>query len=65
MYTLHSASLPPYDAELSRHAAERYAVLTAVNERRAQHRPALRRPRVVPITPRRLVADVSSTSPGC
>ena len=32
MYTLHSASLPPYDAELSRHAAERYAVLTAVKD---------------------------------
>jgi hypothetical protein len=38
MYVLHSFSLPPYDAELSRHAAERYAVLTAVKERRAQGR---------------------------
>jgi hypothetical protein len=38
MYTLHSASLPPYDAELSHQAAERYAVLTAVKQRRAQGR---------------------------
>ena len=36
MYTLHSAGLPPDHVELSRHAAERYAVLTAVKERRAQ-----------------------------
>jgi hypothetical protein len=38
MYSLHSASLPPYDAELSRLAAERHALLTAVKERRAQRR---------------------------
>lgn len=38
MYSLHPASLPPYDAELSRQAAERHAVLTAVKERRAQRR---------------------------
>ena len=36
MYSLYSASLPPDHAELSRHAAERYAVLTAVKEQRSQ-----------------------------
>ena len=44
MYSLHPASLPPYDAELSRRAAARYAVLAAVKERRSQQRHASRRP---------------------
>jgi hypothetical protein len=45
MYTLHAASLPPYEAELSRQAAERYALLTAAKEQRRSTRPAPRRPR--------------------
>ncbi len=65
MYTLHSASLPPYDAELSRHAADRYALLIAVKERRAQQRDAARRPRAVPVMPHRLAIDASSGSARC
>jgi hypothetical protein len=59
MYTLHSASLPPYEAELSRQAAERHALLTAAKEERASRRHASRRPRPVSARPRGLAIDVS------
>ena len=66
MYSLTSASLPPYEAELSRRAADRYALLAAVKERRAAQRPtSRRRSRTVPIGSRRLAVDASPGSPGC
>ena len=65
MYTLHSASLPPYDAELSRSAAERYALLTAVKERRAQQRHASRAARIVQARPHVVAVDVPLGSPRC
>ena len=65
MYTLHPASLPPYDAELSRQAAARYAVLTAVKEQRSQQRHALRHPRPVPARTRVVAIDASPAIPRC
>ncbi|HLL64081.1 MAG TPA: hypothetical protein VK401_13605 [Propionibacteriaceae bacterium] len=62
MYTLHSASLPPYDAGLSRHAAERHALLTAVKERRAQGRSSAPRRRTGVIVSRPLAVHVGSGS---
>jgi hypothetical protein len=38
MYSLHPVVLQPGQRELSRHAAARYAVLTAVKERRSLQR---------------------------
>ena len=63
MYFLHSASLPPYDAALSRQAAERYALLTAVKERRAQRRDAASSRRTPVIVVRPLAAQVGPGSP--
>jgi len=66
VYSFNSTGLPPYEAELSRRAADRYAVLTAVKERRAQQRSASRRrSRAVPVLPRRFAVNASSGSPGC
>jgi hypothetical protein len=65
MYTLHSASLPPYQAELSRRAAERYALLTAVKEQRRAKRHASRRQRVVPDRAHALAMEVAPVSPRC
>ena len=47
MHSLHTAGLLPAQYELSRHAAERYAVLTAVKEQRALNRRSSRPKRVV------------------
>ena len=61
MYSLNSTGLPPYEAELSRRAADRYAVLTAVRERRAQQDPTSRRRfRAVPVRFRRFAIHASS-----
>ncbi len=65
MYTLHSAGLPPYEAVLSRRAAERYALLTAVKEQRRSKRRASRRPRVVPVRPHAPAMEVAPVSPRC
>lgn len=51
MYTIHPAAFPTHDAELSRRAAARYAVLTAVKERRSRLRHDLRDPRQIPARP--------------
>ena len=47
MHTLHTAGVLSAQYELSRHAAERYAVLNAVKERRALNRRSSRAKRVV------------------
>lgn len=65
MYTLHPASLPPYDAELSRRAAARHAVLAAVKERRSRLRHPLRRPRSVPARFHVRGTVTSPTTPRC
>ena len=65
MYSLHSANLPPYAAELSRRAADRYALLAAVKERRAAQRPASRRRRLLTARPRGFAVDVAPVSPRC
>ena len=65
MYSLHPASLPPYDAELSRRAAARYAVLAAVKERRSQQRHASRRPRPVRARTRVVATDTAPATPRC
>jgi hypothetical protein len=65
MYTSNPLDLPPYEADLSRQAADRYALLSAVKERRAQQRPTSRRRRAIPVLRRRLAIDAPSGSPGC
>ena len=50
MHTLHPVNLQPDQSELSRHAAERYALLTAVKEQRALNRRSSRPKRVVEAT---------------
>jgi hypothetical protein len=60
VYTLHSASLPPYDAQLSRQAAERHALLTAVKEGRRQQRHSAARRRTVAVVARPLTAHAGS-----
>ncbi len=57
MYTVYSAGLLPSDAELSRRAAERYAVLAAVRESRSPKHHAWRRPRIVPARPHGLATS--------
>ena len=47
MNTVYLASFQPDQYELSRHAAERYAVLTAIKQQRALNRRSQRRKRVV------------------
>ena len=47
MHSLHTAGLLPAQAEISRHAAKRYAFLTAVREQRALNRRSSRPKRVV------------------
>ena len=47
MHSLHTAGLLPAQAELSRHAAKRYAFLTAVKEQRALNRRSSRPKRAV------------------
>ena len=47
MHSLHTAGLLPGQAELSRHAAKRYAFLAAVKEQRALNRRSSRPRRVV------------------
>ena len=47
MHALHLATIQPDQTELSRHAAERYAVLTAVKEERALKRRSQRPRRVI------------------
>jgi hypothetical protein len=64
MYAFHP-SLPPYDVELSRRAAARYAALTAVKERRSRLRDALRDPRPLSSWPRKLGISASASSPRC
>ena len=65
MYSLHSANLPPYEAELSRQAAERHALLTAAKEHRRSQRPASRRRRLLTAQPRPFAVDVAPVSPRC
>jgi hypothetical protein len=65
MYTSNPFGLPPYEAELSRQAADRFALLSAVKERRAQQRPTSRRRWAIPVLHRRLAVDAPSGSPGC
>ena len=60
MYSLYPAALQPYQRELSRHAAERYAVLTAIKERRAQRRHSPRRRRAVQAVANLVAVDISS-----
>jgi len=40
MYSIHPVALEPSQRELSRHAAARYAILTAVKEPRSRSRHA-------------------------
>ena len=47
MHSLHTAGVLPAQAELSRHAAKRYAFLTAAKEQRARNRRSSRPKRVV------------------
>ena len=65
MYTPNSASLPPYAAELSRRAADRYALLAAVKERRAAQRPAIAVGACGPLRSRGVAVDAAPGSPGC
>ena len=63
MYALHSARLPPHDVELSRQAAERYAVLTAVKERQALARRSGPPRRAAVIVGRPLAVHAGSSNP--
>jgi len=65
MYSLDPAGLPPSQIDLSRRAAQRYATLTAVQERAARPRLARRRRQTVPALPHRLVTDGPTGSSRC
>ena len=65
MYSLHPTFHTPNQTELSRHAAERYAVLSAVRQRRAEQIEAARRPRGIEVLPQRLAIDALPESPRC
>ena len=60
MYSLHPAAPQPSQRELSRHAAERYAVLTAIKEWRAQSQQSPRRRRAAQAVANVVAVDVSS-----
>ena len=56
MYSLHPAAQPA-QRELSRHAAARYTVLTAVKERRSLQRRSSRSPQAVRSVPHLVAID--------
>ena len=64
MSIFHPANVPPCNVKLSRRAAARYAVVTAVKDRRSR-RDALRDPRPLSSWRRKHGDLASSSSPRC
>ena len=65
MFSLHPSFRTPDQTELSRQAAERYAVLSAVRQRRAEGRGVVLHGHADQVRPARFAIEVSTETSRC